>query len=92
LPSAVAARDGIVDDLIRMYRKENKRMASTIEELNRKIIKEALETASPKDRVKGLTPAERFEGLSADELLKLVDPEDIEKYLRGLKRKKPRKK
>jgi hypothetical protein len=74
---------GIVDDLIRMYRKEDKRMASTIEELNRKIIREALESATVDDRLRGLTVKDRLKGLSAEE---------VEEALRELKRKKTRKK
>jgi hypothetical protein len=72
---------GIVDKLISKYRMEDARMATTVEELNRKLMKEAMEMASVKDRLKGLTTQERLKGLSAEE---------IEAYLRGLKKKKPR--
>ena len=72
---------GIVDNLISMYRKEDNSMATTLEELNRKIRKELLETASVQERLKGLTAEERLKGLS---------PEEIAAYLRGLKKKKPK--
>ena len=65
---------GIVDRLIGKYRKEDEKMATTIEELNRKLMKEAMEMASVKDRLKGLTT------------------EEIEAYLRALKKKKPKRK
>jgi hypothetical protein len=74
---------GIVDNLISKYRKEDVRMATTIEELNRKLMKEAMEMASVDERLKGLTPKERLKGLSAEE---------IEAYLRALKKKKPKRK
>jgi hypothetical protein len=74
---------GIVDNLIRMYRKEDNKMASTLEELNRKLLKEALEKASVEDRLKGLT---------TEQILKRLSPEEIEAYLRSLKKKKPGRK
>ena len=89
---------GIVDNLIRMYRKEDKRMATTLEEINRKILKEALDSAPAKELVNRLTPAQRLEGLPAEERLKGVpaeermkglSPEEIEVYLRKLKNEKP---
>ena len=79
---------GIVDHLIRMYRKEDKRMATTLEELNRKITKEALDSASVNDLVKRLTPEQRLDGLPAEERLKGLSPEEIEAYLRALKKQK----
>ena len=81
---------GIVDDLIRLYRKEDKRMATTLEELNRKIRKELMESASVQERLKGLTAAQRLEGLPAEERLKGLSAEEIEAYLRALKKKKSR--
>jgi hypothetical protein len=83
---------GIVDNLIAKYRKEDPKMATTIEELNRKLMKEAMEMASVKDRLKGLTPEQRIEGLPAEEILKRLSAQEIEAYLRTLKKKKPRKK
>jgi hypothetical protein len=55
-------------------------MATTLEELNRKIMKEALERASVESRLEGLTAEERLKGRS---------PEEIEAYLRALKNDKP---
>ena len=88
---------GIVDNLIRVYRKEDMSMASTLEELNQKILKEALETASIDDRLKGLSPDDRLKGLTAEQILKRFSPDDrlkgltteeIEAYLRTLKNEK----
>lgn len=83
---------GIVNRLISKYRKEDEKMATTIAELNRKLMKEALDSASPQDLVKRLTPKQRLEGLPAEERLKGLSPEEIESYLRGLKKRKPRRK
>ncbi len=74
---------GIVDQLISKYRKEDERMATTIEELNRKLMKEAMEMASVAERLKGLT---------TEQILKRLSPEEIEAYLRTLKKKKPKRK
>jgi hypothetical protein len=81
---------GIVDALIRMYRKEDGNMATTLEELNRKLLKEALEKASVHDRLSGLTPEQRLEGLPAEERLKGLPAEErlkglpAEERLKGL--------
>lgn len=80
---------GIVDDLIRMYRKEDTKMASTLEELNRKIMKEALDKAPVTEFLKRMTPEQRLEGLPVEERLKGLTEEDIEAYLRHLKKDKP---
>jgi hypothetical protein len=74
---------GIVDQLISKYRKEDERMATTIEELNRKLMKEAMDMASVEDRLKGLT---------AEQILKRLSPEEIEAYLRASKKKKAKRK
>ena len=74
---------GIVDRLISKYRTEDERMATTIEELNRKLMKEAMEMASVDERLKGLT---------TEHILKRLSPEEIEAYLRALKKKKPKRK
>jgi hypothetical protein len=88
---------GIVAEMIRLYRKEDKFMATTLAELNRKFVEEAIETASVKDRLRGLTPEQRLEGLPAEERLKGLpaeerlkglSPEQIEAYLRSLKNEK----
>jgi hypothetical protein len=76
---------GIVGELIRIYRKEDGNMAKTLEELNRKLLKDALEKASVHDRLRGLTPEQRLEGLPAEERLKGLSPDEIEAYLRELK-------
>jgi hypothetical protein len=78
----------IVDELIRMYRKEEGNMATTLEELNRKLLKEALEKASVHDRLSGLTPEQRLEGLPTEERLKGLSLDDIEAYLRELKNRR----
>jgi hypothetical protein len=81
---------GIVENLISMYRKEDKSMATTLEELNRKILKEALERASVEDRLKGLTAEDRLKGLPAEERLKGLPAEErlkglpAEERLKGL--------
>jgi len=81
---------GIVDNLIRMYRKEDTKMATSLEELNRKIMKEAMEKATVDDRLKGLppeqvlkrfSPEERLKGLPAEERLKGLPTEE---RLKGL--------
>lgn len=77
---------GIVDQLIVMYGKEDRNMATTLEELNRKIRKQMLESASVEERLKGLTPEQRLEGLPAEERLKGLSAEEIEAYLRTLKK------
>ncbi len=100
---------GIVDNLISMYRKEDQSMATTLEELERKLRNEALASASVKDildavshdeilkelpteeRLKGLPAEERLKGLPAEERLKGISPEEIEAYLRELKKVKPHK-
>ena len=74
---------GIVDALIRMYRKEDLDMISTLEEFKRKLMKEAMETASVEERLKGLT---------TEQILKRLSPEEIEAYLREIKKKKPKRK
>ena len=71
---------GIVDNLISMYRKEDTSMATTLEELNQKLLNEALEKASVKDLLKRLTVAQRLEGLPTEE---------IEAFLRSLKQDRP---
>ena len=76
---------GIVDKLISKYRKEDEKMATTVEELNRKLMKEAMELASVKDRLKGLTPKQLLEEIPAEEILKALPAEEIEAYLRKLK-------
>ena len=65
-------------------------MATTIEELNQKLMKEAMEMASVDERLKGLTAEQRLEGLPAEERLKGLSAEEIEAYLRSVKKKKPR--
>ncbi len=83
-------------------------MATTVGELNRKLMQEALDAASAEDLVKRLTPKQRLEGLPADEILKALPseerlkglpaeerlkgllPEEIEAYLRTLKKEKPK--
>ena len=44
-------------------------------------MKEAMELASVEDRLKGLT---------AEQVLKTLSPEEIEAYLRAVKKKKPK--
>lgn len=77
---------GIVDELIRMYRKEDRNMATFLEELNRKLLKEALEKATVNERLRGLTPEQRLEGIPAEERLKGLSTQEIEAYLRAAKK------
>lgn len=77
---------GIVDRLVAFYRKEDKKMedknmATTLEELNRKVMKELLEAATVTDRLRGLTPAQRLEGLPAEERVKGLPAEERVKGL-----------
>jgi hypothetical protein len=74
-------------------------MATTIEELNRKLMKEALACASVADRLRGLTAREILEEFPHDELLermpieermKRLSVEQIEDYLRDLVMQKRR--
>ena len=79
---------GIVDKLIRIYRKENEKMATTLEELDRKLMKQTLEMASLQDRLNGLSAEQRLKGLPTEERLKGIPPEEIEAYLRSLRKEK----
>ena len=72
---------GIVDKLIHKYQKEDERMATTIADLNRKLMKEAMEMASVKDRLKGLSIQQRFEDLSTAEVMQAFP---VEERLKGL--------
>lgn len=87
---------GIVDKLIRKYQKEDEQMATTIADLNRKLMKEAMEMASVKERLRGLTAEqllkempreELLQAMPAEERLKGIPPEVIEAYLRSLREK-----
>jgi hypothetical protein len=87
---------GIVDKLIRKYQKEDEKMATTIADLNRKLMKEAMEMASVKERLRGLTAEqllkempreELLQAIPAEERLKGIPPEVIEAYLRSLREK-----
>jgi len=89
---------GIVQSLIDMYRKEDPKMATTLEEINRKIKKEALEEATVDellkkltidDRLKGLPVEDRLKGLPAEERLRGLSAEEIEAYLRVIRKDNP---
>jgi hypothetical protein len=85
---------GIVMEMIRIYRKEDKAMAITLAELNRKARKETIAEASVEERLDGLSAEERLKGLPTEEILKGLPveerlkglpAEEIERYLRALK-------
>ena len=79
----------IVEKLIRQYRKEDVKMATTLNDIYRKILREA----PVKDRLEGLTSEDIRKVMPLEELLKGVSREEIEKHLKrtNQSKQKPKK-
>lgn len=77
----------IVENRIRKYREEDTKMATTLEDIHRKIIRET----PIKQRLEGLTPKEIMEVVPFGEFVKDLPPEEIEKYLRKANKVKAKK-
>jgi hypothetical protein len=60
-----------------------------MQDFRRDFTKEHLQELTPKERVEGLSPNQRLEGLSLEERLKGFSPQEIESYLKTIRRQAP---
>ncbi len=71
---------GVVEDLIRMYQKEDVQMTKTLEDL----VREVVVSAPAKVRIEGLSVEEILKVVPHEEVLKGLSRKEVEAYLRKL--------
>ena len=88
---------GIINKLFKKYQSEGVVMPYTIEDFQREVKEEVLQSLTeedidrllkslePADRLKGLRPEDRLKGLRPDDRLRGLTAEEIEDYLKKLK-------
>ena len=85
-----------LDNLVKYYQTGERKMPKGIKEINDKLIKtiissatvdQRLEGLKAEDRLKGLAAEDRLKGLAAEDRLKGLDPEQIKAFLKSLEDK-----
>ncbi len=70
---------GTIDELIRLYRREDEKMAVTFEDINRKVQQELLSRMSLEERLAGVSAEDRVRGLPRRELAKAFLREELQR-------------
>ena len=91
-----ASASGLIDEMVRYYKKEDKQMAITLADLNRIAKQRMLEEMTTEERLKGVPTDERLKGVPKRELAKEMlrtelqrEPTraEVDELLRSLKKK-----
>ena len=70
---------GTIDELIRVYRKENKEMAVTFEEINRKVKQEMISQMTLDEKLAGVSTDDIVKRIPRRELAKAILREDLQR-------------
>lgn len=76
-----ASASGLIDEMIRFYKKEDKPMAVTLADLNRIAKQRMLDEMTMEERLKGVPTEERLKGVPTEEILKRVPPRVLAKEM-----------